>query len=179
MINGSGLQIGTGGELVMHGTLVIKEAPGATEAQDRHLTLGPGERLRFAPGSRIHNAFSIDGRMKLVVTLDGGSIDISGLGPEDRPKVVVIELPQEEWSDLRILGNPAQHELVLAFALRRTGTARFRVVDGMGRLALDLQRSVAPGQNQVMLPLHRVRAGAYLLEATIGGQRRVLRFVKE
>ncbi len=179
LINGSRLRIGTGGELVMHGTLVIKEAPGVIEAQDWQLTLGPGERLSFAPGSRIHNAFSIDGRMKLIVTLDGGSIDISGLGPEDRPKVVVIELPKEEWTDLRVLGNPAHDELVLTFSVREEGTVGLRAIDALGRRVADRVVTVLPGENRLSLPLHGMRQGAYILELTFGQERRVLRFVKE
>jgi hypothetical protein len=179
LINGSELRIGTGGELVMHGTLVIKEAAGITEPQDWHLRLGPGERLSFAPGSRIRNAYSVDGRMRLVVTLDGGSIDISGLSPEDRPKVVVVELPKEEWTDLRVLGNPARDELVLSFAVREEGPVVLRAIDALGRRVVDRVVAVVSGENRLSLPLHGLRQGAYILEVSHGPERRVLRFVKE
>jgi hypothetical protein len=176
---GAQLRIGTGGELLLGGTLVIMEPPGATEPGDIHVRLGPGERLSFAPGSRIHNAYSIDGRMKLVVTLDGGSINITGLSPGDRAKVEVIELPKEEWTDLRVLGNPARDELVLSFAVREHGVIGLRAVDALGRRVLDRVVSVAPGENRLSLPLHGLRQGAYILEASHGAERRVLRFVKE
>jgi hypothetical protein len=179
LINGSHLRIGTGGELVMHGTLVIKEAAGITEPQDWHLRLGPDERLSFAPGSRIHNAYSVDGRMRLLVTLDGGSIDISGLSPEDRPKVVVVELPKKEWTDLRVLGNPARDELVLSFAVREEGPVVLRAIDALGRRVLDRVVAVVLGENRLSLPLHGLRQGAYILEVSHGAERRVLRFVKE
>ena len=179
LIEGSHLRIGQGGELVMHGTLVIKEAPEQQTPLDWHLTLGAGQRLRFAPGSGIHNAFSIDGRMKLVVTLDGGSIDISGLSPEDREKVVVVELPPEDWSALRILGNPAGEELLLAFGVREAGTLQLRIVDSMGRLVAERTQAVHAGENRANLSLARMRHGAYLLEALYNGERRVLRFIKE
>jgi hypothetical protein len=179
LIDGSTLRIGNGGELAMHGTLVIREAPGDTLPRDLHLTLGPGQRLRFAPGSRIHNALSIDARMKLVVTLDGGSIDISGLSAEDREKVVLVELPGEEWSELRLLGNPVGDELVLAFAVRGTGRLQLRAVDGLGRLVLAHSEVVVPGENRVSLPVYRLGHGVHLLEAILNGERRVVRFVKE
>lgn len=179
LLQGSHLRIGSGGDLVMQGTLVIMEPPGTTEPGDFHVRLGPGERLRFAPGSRIHNANSIDGRMQLVVTLDGGSIDISGLSPEDRPKVVVVELPKEKWTDLRVLGNPARDELVLSFAVREEGPVVLRAFDALGRRVLDRVVAVVPGENRLSLPLHGLRQGAYILEASHGGVRQVLRFVKE
>lgn len=179
LIEGSQLQIGQGGELVMHGTLVIKEAPEQQTPLDWHLTLGAGQRLRFAPGSRIHNAFSINARMKLVVNLDGGSIDISGLSPEDREKVVVVELPSEDWSALRILGNPVREELAMTFGVRKAGTLQLRVLDSMGRLVAERSQAVYPGENRAVLSVLRLRQGAYLLEASYGGERRVLRFVKE
>jgi len=179
LIEGSHLHIGAGGQLVLHGMLVIKEPAGITEARDQHITLGPGGRLSFAPGSAIHNAFSIDGRMKLVVTLDGGSIDISGLSPEDREKVVVVELPREDWSDLRILGNPAGEELVMVFGVRAAGTLQLRAIDSMGRLVAERSQAVHAGENRATLPLYRLRQGAYLLEASYNGERRVVRFIKE
>lgn len=179
LINGSTLAIGSGGELVMHGTLVIKEAPGITEHEDMHLTLGPGAKLTFEPGSRIHNDFSVEGRMKLVVTLDGGSIDISGLSPADREKVEVIELPRQEWSDIIILGNPASEHLVLEFGARSSGNMRFRMVDAMGRLVDERSHAITPGMTRLAFPIQRLRSGTYILGATLGSESQVLRFVKE
>ncbi|MBK7384001.1 MAG: hypothetical protein IPI81_11850 [Flavobacteriales bacterium] len=117
--------------------------------------------------------------MKLVVTLDGGSIDISGLGPEDREKVVVIELPHEEWSDMQMMGNPVRDELALSFGVRRDGVLRLRVIDPMGRLLYEKQRTVSAGENRIAVPTINLIPGGYILETVIGDERRIARFVKE
>lgn len=179
MIEGSHLEIERNAELLLEGSLIVKEPPDATEHRDMHITLGPGARLRFAPGSRLLNDWSIEGRMKLVVTLDGGSIDISGLGPEDREKVVVIELPREAWSEVRTIGNPVRDELALLFAVRREGVMRVRIIDPMGRLVLERRVGLLVGENRVAIPTINLTPGGYVLETRVGDDRRIARFVKE
>ncbi|MEZ4757610.1 MAG: T9SS type A sorting domain-containing protein [Flavobacteriales bacterium] len=172
------LDIATGGTLDMHGMLIMKEPPGATEAQDFHVTLVPGTRLRFAPGARLHNDFSIGSRMQLVVTLDGGDLDISGLSPEDRAKVRVVELPAEGAPLARVLGNPVQDELVMELALRAGAEVQVRVVDAMGRLVWDQGQAHAAGITRSVLDVRAFRPGHYVLEARSGDARTVVRFIK-
>ncbi len=178
MIEGSQLAIGHDAELVIQGALIIKEAADVTDERDTHLTLGEGARLRFAPGSRLINDWSNGQRMKLVVTLDGGSIDISGLGPQDREKVVVIELPREEWSDLHVLGNPSSELLNVSFGARTDGVITLRAMDTLGRLVFDTRQSIAIGANRLQLPINGLRPGEYILELSYGDERRTVRFVK-
>jgi hypothetical protein len=98
---------------------------------------------------------------------------------EDREKVLVIELPQEEWSEPHILGHPVGEHLQLSFGVREAGTMLLRALDSMGRAVLTRALAVAPGENRLVLPLHGLRSGAYLLEVSFGGAIRVLRFVKD
>lgn len=179
LIEGSQLIIGRDAELLINGSLIIKEPPAVTEHRDMHITLGPGARLRFAPGSRLRNEWSNQGLMKLVVTLDGGSLDLTGLSPADREKVVVIELPKETWSDIRILGNPANEALGLSFSVRETGMVSMRAMDAMGKLLIDTRTTVSIGENRIQLPIQNLHAGHYVLEMTLGGERRTIRFVKD
>lgn len=179
MIEGAHLEIGRDAELLFEGSMILKEPPEATEPRDMRITLADGARLTFAPGSRLLNDWSIGGRMRLIVTLDGGSIDINGLSPEDRAKVQVIELPREAWSELRMMGNPARDQLTVAFGTRSPGLLQVRVIDSEGRLAMERRVHVEPGENTLVLPTFNLGAGAYLLETSMGDERRYERFVKE
>ena len=172
------LDIAPGGTLDMHGMLIMKEPPGATEAQDLHVTLGPGARLNFAPGAKLHNAFSIGARMQLVVTLDGGTLDISGLSAQDRAKVRVVELPADGTALARVIGNPVDDRLVMELALRNSATVQVRVVDSMGRLVREQTQALDAGTTRTTWNTTGLRPGQYVLEARSGEQRSVIRFVK-
>ncbi|MCU0319044.1 MAG: hypothetical protein MUE88_03055 [Flavobacteriales bacterium] len=178
MSSEANLDIAPGGIFDMHGMLIMKESPGATEPQDMQVTLGRGATLRFAPGAKLHNAFSIGGRMQLVVTLDGGTLDISGLSAEDRAKVRVVELPAAGTALARLIGVPVGDQLVLDLALRGPGTVQLRVVDAMGRSVLEGTRAVAAGTTRTTLPTNALRSGQYVLEARSAEQRSVVRFIK-
>lgn len=178
LIEGSALHVGANAELVMNGTMIIKEPAEVSEERDMHITLREGARLRFAPGSRLINDWSNGQRMKLVVTLDGGSIDVGGLSPEDRAKVVVIELPKEEWTELSVLGNPVRDQLRFSFATRSHGDLKLRCMDALGRLVMDSQERVAVGHNALEIPAHHLKPGEYILELVLGSERRTVRFVK-
>jgi hypothetical protein len=116
--------------------------------------------------------------MQLVVTLDGGTLDISGLSAEDRAKVRVVELPAAGTALARLIGVPVGDQLVLDLALRGPGTVQLRVVDAMGRSVLEGTRAVAAGTTRTTLPTNALRSGQYVLEARSAEQRSVVRFIK-
>ena len=179
MIEGSQLSIGHDAELVINGAMIIKESPDVAEERDTHITLGAGARLRFAPGSSLINAWSNGGAMKLVVTLDGGSIDITGLSPEDREKVVVIELPTETLTTMQLMGNVVSDLARVSFASRIAGTVELRVVDHLGRSVIERNGSMLQGANVLELSLAGLPGGHYILSANTGTEQQVLRFVKQ
>ena len=159
--------------------MIIKESPDVAEERDTHITLGAGARLRFAPGSSLINAWSNGGAMKLVVTLDGGSIDITGLSPEDREKVVVIELPTETLTTMQLMGNVVSDLARVSFASRIAGTVELRVVDHLGRSVIERNGSMLQGANVLELSLAGLPGGHYILSANTGTEQQVLRFVKQ
>jgi hypothetical protein len=134
--------------------------------------------LNFTPGAKLHNAFSIGARMQLVVTLDGGALDISGLSAEDRAKVRVVELPADGTALARVIGNPVDDRLVMELALRNSATVQVRVVDAMGRLVREQTQALDAGTTRTTWNTTGLRPGHYVLEARNGEQRSVVRFIK-
>lgn len=175
---GCTVDIGRDAMLVIHNMIDIKEELGVTTQSNIELTLRDGARLVFAPGSRIHNANSIGHACKLVVRLDGGSIDISGLSPEDREKVVVIELPREELPSPLLTGNLLDGDGELQLAMRQAGAVDILMTDMLGRAVMRWQQVLSEGQNTVPFPSGRLSAGEYVLIVRSDGVERKERCVK-
>lgn len=176
--SGCTVDIGRDALLVMHNMIDIKEELGVTTHRNIELTLRDGARLVFAPGSKVHNANSIGQACKLVVRLDGGSIDISGLSPEDREKVVVIELPPTDLPSPLLTGNVLSDVGTLQLAMREAGTADILVTDMLGRVMMSWQQALGEGNNAVPFARGGLASGQYLLAVRYKDQERVERFVR-
>ncbi|MBK9275134.1 MAG: hypothetical protein IPM49_11440 [Flavobacteriales bacterium] len=175
LLAGSDVVVGSGAELVMHGTVVLMEGPGASTREDLHTRLGPGARLRFAPGSSVFNGNSYAQDMKWVITLDGGTADLDGLSATDRQKVVLVQLPEVPLTELAatVLPNAVQ----LQVATRMTGSGTVRCFDALGRCLLEQRVSLAPGGSTIRLDTPGWLAGSYFAVLEVNGERRVARWV--
>jgi len=175
LLAGSDVVIGSGGELVMHGMVVLKEGPGVTGREDLHTRLGPGARIRFAPGSKVFNGASHAGDMKWVITMDGGTVDLEGLSEADRQKIILVQLPEEQLTDLTATVLPNAVQFQIASRTEEQGT--LRCFDAMGRSLLELQVSLAQGPSAVRVDTPGWRAGTYLAVLDVNGERRIARWV--
>jgi hypothetical protein len=175
---GANFVMGNGSELMMNGLLVLRQQPESTTQEDMYVTLSEGAKLTFAKGSRINNTHSVNSAMRLVVTLDGGQVDLSGLNAIDREKVMVITLPKEDLAELLVLGNPATNELVISVASRNAGSLSLRCLNAMGQLVKTTSLSIAKGDNFLRLPIAELGQGTYVVEARIAEESRLTRFVK-
>jgi hypothetical protein len=175
LLTGSDVVIGYGGELVMHGMVVLKEGPGITGRQDLHTRLGPGARIRFAPGSKVFNGASNTGDMKWVIALDGGTVDLDGLNEVDRQKIILVQLPEEQLTELTATVLPNAVQFQVASRIEEQGL--LRCFDPMGRRLLERQVSLAEGPSTLRVETAGWRAGAYLAVLDVNGERRVARWV--
>ena len=88
--------------------LEMHELPGEVEKQNIYTHLSPGAKLSFTKHALVGNQFSIDQAMKMYVYLNGGSIDLSQLSPEERKLIVVIDTKEENWPSGPSLENVSQ-----------------------------------------------------------------------
>lgn len=116
----------------MHGMVVLKEGPGVTGREDLHTRLGPGALICFAPGSKAFNGASHAGDMKWVITMDGGTVDLEGLSEADRQKIILVQLPEEQLTDLTATVL-AECGAVPSNRFAHRGTGTLRCFDAMGR----------------------------------------------
>ena len=165
-------------ELVIHYAMDIREHPGAASPEKISVRLGPDSKLTFAPGSWIHNWNSIGHAMKLTVILDGGKLDITGLSPEDRDKIEIIELPSDPMGSLVLQGVPVSDMIRFDLSLRETTSLIFQVFDDLGRLLIDRSQFVVMGVNHFEIPATELSQGHYLLRIEQGSEIRTVRFVK-
>lgn len=176
--SGCTVDLGRDATLYIHNMMDIKEDIGVIVHEDIELTLRDGARLVFAPGSRLHNGNSIDQACKLVVRLDGGSIDISGLSPEDREKVVVIHLPTTDLPSPLLTGNVLSGDGTLQLAMREAGTVDILVTDLLGRTIMRWQQAVGEGNNRIPFASGSLASGQYVLAVRFLDQERVERFIR-
>ncbi|MBK9761466.1 MAG: hypothetical protein IPO90_16245 [Flavobacteriales bacterium] len=176
---GCTIDIGANAELVINNMVDMKEDFGATEHQDIILALRDGAKLTFAPGARLFNGNSIGQATQLLVYLDGGSIDITGLPPEDRLKVRVIEVPPVDLGGTMVLGNVGGNRLLLHLASRIDGLALISIMDVGGRAVAQEEVPLVIGPNTVRIEIPTAAPGTYFLRAELEGTSRVERFVVE
>ena len=175
--SGGQILIERNAELVMHGTMVLYEYAGETLPADIHMTLPEGAKLTFAPGSHIWNHWSIDQDMRLYVYLDGGSVDKSGLPPEEQDRVVVIDLPRDPLSTITVLGEAGSGILALGIASREQGSSVLTMIDGAGRIVAHSAIQLDIGPNIIDLNTSALGMGSYFVIVQQGEQRSAGRFV--
>jgi photosystem II stability/assembly factor-like uncharacterized protein len=84
---------------------------------------------------------------------------------------------QQPGFQLALMGNPVRDELLLRLGLGTTGLVQFRIFDLQGRLIDQSSMQGLPrGMQLVRLPAPKT-SGAYLLEVSQHGKRRVVKFV--
>jgi len=175
---GAEVEIGRDAELIIYNKLYLQEYWEETQSQNIEMTLGQGSRLTFAPGACIDNSNSIGQNMKLVVYLDGGSVDLSGLSPTDRDKVVVKRLAQETEMALTLFGSIASDRLEIELLTRAAENAELNIYSSTGAYIKSASMVLEKGPNRIVLDLSGMSNGLYILEAIYGNRKETVRFVK-
>jgi len=175
---GAEVEIGRDAELIIYNKLYLQEYWEETQSQNIEMTLGPGSHLTFAPGACIDNSNSIGQNMKLVVYLDGGTVDLNGLSPTDRDKVIVKRLAQESEMALTVFGSIASDRLEIELLTRSVETAELNIFSSNGAYIKSVSKVLEKGPNRIMLDLSGMANGLYILEAIYGDRKETARFVK-
>lgn len=175
---GAEVEIGRDAELIIYNKLYLQEYWEETQSQNIEMTLGQGSRLTFAPGACIDNSNSISQNMKLVVYLDGGFVDLNGLSPTDRDKVIVKRLAQESETALTLFGSIASDQLEFELLTRSFETAELNIFSSNGAYIKSVSVVLEKGPNRILLDLSGMSNGLYILEAIHGDRKETVRFVK-
>ncbi len=152
--------------------------PGQTNPENIHIYLKKGNSLVFDKYSSIVNR-SLDSRMKLVVHLQGGYLDISNLD-ENSKKHLVVEYnrPDAQMEILSMYGNPLS-DLNFTLHSNHSGIANADVFDAMGKKVMTVQLTLNEGFNQIQIPLPSIAAGTYVLQIASNMGSVQTKFMKE
>ena len=102
-------------------------------------------------------------------------VDISGRGVNTGIKSIRIP---ERSNELVLLYNPVQQEAILKFDNDIVNDAVIRIIDMAGRILFIKETRVVPGNNQIKLNTAGLADGIYEVDLTSGGQRYLVKMVK-
>jgi hypothetical protein len=152
--------------------------PGQTNPDNIHIYLKKGNSLVFDIYSSILNR-SLDNRMKLVVHLQGGYLDISNLDENSRKHLVVeYDRPDAGIEILSMYGNPLS-DLNFTLHSNESGMASAEIFDLMGKKVMTVQLTLNEGFNQIQIPLPSIATGTYVLQIASNKASTQTKFMKE
>lgn len=176
--SGSTIEIGKGAELLVGGHITMFEYEWETQSNQIYMDLNEGSKLTFLPGSRLSNMKSVFGQIKLNINMKGGTLDDSGLSPEDKRLInLIYPAPKRYLEDnVTILPNPVDGQLRLSYNTKAKTELLLTVVDLNGKTVYTTTKQAFEGMNFIETEYLNLPAGAYILRVQSGGQVAVKRF---
>ncbi|MCB0623823.1 MAG: T9SS type A sorting domain-containing protein [Saprospiraceae bacterium] len=146
-----------------------------------YIDLPPGSRFRFGPNASVIAPFDPDGSMKLHFYMNGGELDDQLLSPESRQLIRRIYPPQTVAGKLAFNAgpNPVAAELLLQYQSKKDEPVTLRFIDLHGRLAQEFSLQARKGWNEWALPVGDLPAGLYSLVLSAGGERGIVKVLKQ
>jgi hypothetical protein len=175
---GSKIDLQNNASLHLGNIFSLWDYPGQTNPENIHIYLKKGNALVFDPYSSIVNK-SLDHRMKLVVHLQGGYLDISNLDENSKKHLVVeYDRPNAQIEILSVYGNPLA-DLNFTLHSNESGIASAEIFDLMGKKVMTLQLTLNEGFNQIQIPLPSIATGTYVLQIASNKASTQTKFMKE
>ncbi|WP_282774656.1 T9SS type A sorting domain-containing protein [Phaeodactylibacter xiamenensis] len=144
-----------------------------------YIDLQPGNHLEFGPLSRLERVGVQETGILLNVYMNGGTLDDSGLSPEDRLLInrIYPDVAPRLLDNISIFPNPVGAELQWAYVADIAGTVQWSCHNALGKVVREGAASVSRGRNIFTAPLE-VPSGVYYLTIEAAGKRGTLPFVK-
>ncbi|MCR9099164.1 MAG: T9SS type A sorting domain-containing protein [bacterium] len=144
-----------------------------------YIDLQPGNHLEFGPLSRLERVGVQETGILLNVYMNGGTLDDSGLSPEDRLLInrIYPKVAPRLLDNISVFPNPVGAELQWAYVADRAGTVQWSCHNALGKIVREGAVSVSRGRNIFTAPFD-VPAGVYYLTVEAEEQRGTLPFVK-
>lgn len=172
---GARIEIESGAELIIGGSVFMYEYGTETEPQQIYLELVEGAKLTFAEGSSLSNQYSIDGTMRLNIYMLGGELDLSGLSEAEIQLInliydtsgVGINDELTAFDGLMIYPNPTVDNLHFTCNIEKGTSLNYEIFDLSGKLTL--QNSLItkkPDSDRFSVDVSALISGMYTLFLT-------------
>ena len=168
-----------GAELILNNKLMIEDHDSLDYGTTVDVYMNKASRLSFGNKFRLVN-FSRDENVKVLIHLNGGVLDFSGLSEEER-RHFEVRYPEEtqELAVIAVYGNPVDESLDFAFHSKGSGNSELRIYSVDGRLVKDLNYSTIAGFNNVNCNIGSLPAGQYTLNISHGNDQTGFQFLKQ
>jgi hypothetical protein len=134
-----------------------------------------GSHLEFGKKAQLTNASEAQA-VKLRVYMEGGTVDLSGLSPEERSHVELI-FPAGN-TNMRIRSNPVSETLSLWWPELEEGAVQLQIYNPEGRKLTEKELAVTP-EMPFGMDVSGLNTGTYLVSVAQGEMKSTLRFMKE
>jgi hypothetical protein len=168
-----------GSELILNNKLLIEDHDSLDYRTTVDVYMNKASRLYFGNQFRLVN-FSRDENVKVIIHLNGGVLDFSGLSDEER-RHFEVRYPEEtqELAVIAVYGNPVDESLDFAFHSRTSGKTELRIYSMDGKLMKDLNYLATAGFNNVNYNTGSLPNGQYTLNISNGRVQTSFQFLKQ
>lgn len=171
MRNGGEILVKENASLTLDLKLEMHELKGEKKSQNIKTHLSSGAHLSFTKNAVVSNDFSLGQQMKMVVYLNGGSVDLSQLSARERELIIIAEseeiASQNTWF---VYPNPAS-DLVNIFNSRGANAQELFILNEVG------QRLIWK-RNDSEINVSSLPAGLYYLAIISENKPAVFKFIK-
>ena len=157
--------LGKDSRMVINNRMVLwNHEPG--EENQTSIDLQPGNHLVFGPTSRLERVGVQDHGIKLDVYMNGGTLDDSGLSPEDRMLINRIYPPVGPGlaDNLIVFPNPVSSSLNWSYTTEAEGMVRWTLSNTLGQIIQTGIEQASRGKNIFTTPCSILPPGTYYLE---------------
>jgi hypothetical protein len=177
---GAKINIASNSSLVIHNHINMYEYSYNATPQNIYMTLNKGSKLVFAEGAQLTNWFSKDSTMQLVVNMNGGELDDSGLSNEDKKliKRVYPPLMSQTSEQLLIFNSGNDGKLKFKYKATNAGGITYTVYAGNGSLIYQSHATTNQGENIIVCDFVNKSNSTYVLDVYDGVSKVSQQFVK-
>jgi hypothetical protein len=177
---GAKINIGMNGSLVIHNHINMYEYSYDATPQNIYLTLNKGSKLVFAHGSQLTNWFSKDSTMQLVVTMNGGELDDSGLSYADKKLIKRVYPPTVNNANekLLIINTGNEGKLKFKYKAAYAGNITYTVYACNGCIIYKSYAAIQQGENIIVCDFVNKSHSTYVLDVSDGTSKVSQQFVQ-
>jgi hypothetical protein len=168
-----------GAELILNNKLMIEDHDNLDYGTTVDIYMDKASRLSFGKQFRLVN-FSRDENVKVVIHLNGGILDFSGLSEEER-RHFEVRYPEESQNlaVIAVYGNPVDESLDFSFHSKTSGKTEVQIYSVDGKLVKDMNYSSIEGFNNISINTGNLPAGQYTLNISNGIAQTSFQFLKQ
>lgn len=178
LMDGGKIEMGNNSTLLINNTVSLMEKE-HDDGSQFYVNLEQGNKIIFGENAHLTNQYSVDGKMKFNVYMNGGILDDSNLNEEEKRiinRIYTIN-PKQEY-DVNLYPNPTQDFLVWEYFTQNPSNVKIQILDMNGNNITSRNKSYEEGLHTEGFDLRGMVEGMYILKWDDGVQEVSHKFIK-